>query len=255
MPILGPFSCRSWRLAATRPHYLPARTPRAPFRATSPLFLRPTPPQLQNDIWAHVRRELDNFKHDLHAAHLRYKNGSLELSPVDFVMGANVAFYILTTISPPLEFLFRAGNLSSPFPLILSGLCPVSFINMVLELGLMHFVTRPMTAGANPRAFAALFVGGTFLGAVLVGIGPGSYMGPIAGMAAIWSYWTARNPTLPVHVGLLGRTFEARQVMGFVTLLYFLQLLTGSPSAAAYVGGACWGVLFDVLKRQKILDL
>ena len=168
------------------------------------------------------------------------------------VIAANFGTFFLTTLVPPLKGLFLVHGFANPVAFVLSGFCCMDLTGLLVEAALLYFVTRPLAMGADLKTFMGLYVGATVMGSLLVAVGPGAYMGPLAGTAAVWTFFTVRNPSYPVGLPFLG-VHEAKNVMAGLGAIYFMQLMFGAPHAAAFIGGAMWALVYNNLLRNGVI--
>ena len=78
---LAPTSLRAPRPCAQHPLHTQCRP--LLFKPTRPFDFRPTPPKCSGPpIWDTVKRELDNFVHDMNTLKMKVQNGSTDFNPV-----------------------------------------------------------------------------------------------------------------------------------------------------------------------------
>eukprot|EP00997_Jenningsia_sp_PLL12_P006068 NODE_2610_length_894_cov_65.879290_g2146_i0.p1 GENE.NODE_2610_length_894_cov_65.879290_g2146_i0~~NODE_2610_length_894_cov_65.879290_g2146_i0.p1 ORF type:complete len:269 (-),score=57.81 NODE_2610_length_894_cov_65.879290_g2146_i0:29-835(-) len=202
-----------------------------------------------NSAASHFRRELDNMQRDMSLFRMSLKNGSYRnINPVDALMYLDVALFALTHLFPQLQPLFVVYGVRHPTAFLLSGFCSPSAIQLLFDLAIVYLMMRPMASWMDQRQMVTLWVGGTLLGSLMVASMGVPYMGISAGFGAFMAtYFTQGN------LGLVrlpfGNQYPAQTLFMVFTGFQAMMFLLGSPSAAAFLGGALFSVLSHYFRK------
>jgi hypothetical protein len=174
--------------------------------------------------------------------------------PIDVVMILIFLCSWALWLNPSLEPVFLVQGFRNPLAFIFSGFTCFNIYQLYSDIFYVYILGKAYMYNYSPNELAFLFFGGTFMGSLLVALGPGGWMGPTAGTASLLTAFMLQYPGTPMAIPMIPLIFFPFQVRWIGTVLAaanFYLFSKGVASGASFTGGVLFALL---VKRRKAMQ-